>query len=240
MGNPLQDFSGQKFEMALVVSRADSRSGTVWWNCLCDCGKEFQASSKRIRRNMLRNCGCEKQFRGIKVPEGMQACEVASTNYPNGRTGTSAGYQAHLKNNEGPCDKCYHAHSKKCLDYYGGLTEDQLEARRVANRTDVRNYAAKYPDRVKDSSLSFRDTNRQIIREAKDIPCADCGVAHPHYVMQFDHVQGVKEFNIGPVGPTVSRDRLLAEISKCEVVCANCHSERTYTRRLEEEVVDSA
>lgn len=240
MGNPLQDFSGQKFGMALVVSRADNRSKAVWWNCLCDCGKEFQASSKSIRRNLLRNCGCEKTFRGIEVPDGVQACEVASANYPDGRTGTAAGYQAHLKNNESPCDQCSEAHSQKCLEYYGALTADQLEARRAANRSAVRNYAARYPDRVKDSSLSFRDSSRQIIREAKDRPCADCGIAYPYYVMQFDHVQGVKKFNIGVVGPTVSRDRLMAEISKCEVVCANCHAERTYTRRLGEEVVKSA
>ena len=32
--------------------------------------------------------------------------------------------------------------------------------------------------------------------------------------------------------PPVSLARLMAEIAKCEVVCANCHAERTHKRRV--------
>ncbi len=67
----------------------------------------------------------------------------------------------------------------------------------------------------------------------KDLPCADCGVKYPPYVMQFDHVRGDKSFNIG--SNTGKNFKVLAdEIAKCEVVCANCHAERTHgpTRRL--------
>lgn len=71
--------------------------------------------------------------------------------------------------------------------------------------------------------------NREIIRKAKEKPCADCGIQYPFYVMQFDHL-GNKEFTISSGGAS-SVMRLLAEISKCEVVCANCHAERTYQRR---------
>lgn len=46
--------------------------------------------------------------------------------------------------------------------------------------------------------------------------------------MQFDHL-GDKLFTISNAGAT-SVERLLAEIAKCEVVCANCHAERTYQR----------
>jgi hypothetical protein len=31
---------------------------------------------------------------------------------------------------------------------------------------------------------------------------------------------------------TVERDTILAEIAKCEIVCANCHRARTHLRRL--------
>lgn len=72
-------------------------------------------------------------------------------------------------------------------------------------------------------------TNREIIRAAKEVPCADCGIEYPYYVMQFDHL-GEKKFNIGQTGPSCAREKLLAEIAKCEVVCANCHSERSYQR----------
>lgn len=63
----------------------------------------------------------------------------------------------------------------------------------------------------------------------KDVPCADCGLRYPPYIMQFDHVRGEKEFNIGRgTSSGVSQERLDAEIAKCDIVCANCHAERTY------------
>jgi hypothetical protein len=65
---------------------------------------------------------------------------------------------------------------------------------------------------------------------AKNQPCADCQKLYPPYVMQFDHVRGRKAFTISSKGMEVSRARLLAEIAKCDVVCANCHAERTHRR----------
>lgn len=75
--------------------------------------------------------------------------------------------------------------------------------------------------------------NRAIVRAAKSRPCVDCGGAFPWYVMQFDHVRGTK---LGDINRLVSMARnesvILAEIEKCEIVCANCHSARTYLRGL--------
>jgi hypothetical protein len=48
--------------------------------------------------------------------------------------------------------------------------------------------------------------------------------------MDFDHhAPGSKTLAIGE-SALVSTARLLAEIAKCEVVCANCHRIRTFTR----------
>lgn len=60
--------------------------------------------------------------------------------------------------------------------------------------------------------------------------CADCGVRDP-VVLEFDHVTaGDKVADIATMtkGPW---SQILAEISKCEVVCANCHRRRTWLRR---------
>lgn len=66
------------------------------------------------------------------------------------------------------------------------------------------------------------------IRAAKDVPCADCGESYPYYVMDFDH-QRDKDFMLSQA-PTkqVSWKRIDEEIAKCDVVCANCHRQRTY------------
>jgi hypothetical protein len=61
-------------------------------------------------------------------------------------------------------------------------------------------------------------------------PCVDCGETDL-LVLEFDHLRD-KKYNIGEM---VNRDftwgSILREIEKCEVVCANCHRRRTYTRR---------
>lgn len=74
----------------------------------------------------------------------------------------------------------------------------------------------------------------KIVSEAKNRPCADCGTQFSSHVMQFDHVDpSTKAFNISQwssLFPSV--EILKAEIAKCEVVCANCHAERTNRRRV--------
>jgi len=50
--------------------------------------------------------------------------------------------------------------------------------------------------------------------------------------MHFDHRPGEKkDFEIGFAVRGYSRTRILAEIAKCDLVCANCHAVRTYRRR---------
>lgn len=72
---------------------------------------------------------------------------------------------------------------------------------------------------------------RDQINELKDVPCADYGGRFDSVVMDFDHVRGKKLFNIAvAVGTQKGRLKILAEIEKCEVVCANCHRLRTKER----------
>ncbi|AJD82175.1 HNH endonuclease [Mycobacterium phage Cosmo] len=50
--------------------------------------------------------------------------------------------------------------------------------------------------------------------------------------MDFDHVRGVKEFNIGSYRTkSYSLQRIRDEIAKCDVVCSNCHRIRTHDRK---------
>jgi hypothetical protein len=56
-------------------------------------------------------------------------------------------------------------------------------------------------------------------------------MSYPHYVMDFDHVSGKKRFNIGSDIIEMTMKTFLEEISKCEVVCSNCHRHRTFMRK---------
>jgi hypothetical protein len=59
-------------------------------------------------------------------------------------------------------------------------------------------------------------------------PCVDCGENDPT-VLEFDHVAG-KDFTIGERLRDTRWELVLAEIAKCDVVCANCHRRRTAKR----------
>jgi hypothetical protein len=60
-------------------------------------------------------------------------------------------------------------------------------------------------------------------------PCRDSGETDP-MVLEFDHLRD-KSFNIGAALPHRNWASVLAEIEKCEVVCANCHRRRTARER---------
>ena len=61
--------------------------------------------------------------------------------------------------------------------------------------------------------------------------CSDCGESDP-LVLTFDHIKGQKRMNISQmVNQGYSKNAIHAEISKCEIVCANCHLRREKKRR---------
>lgn len=60
--------------------------------------------------------------------------------------------------------------------------------------------------------------------------CVDCGYNKHHAGLQFDHLPGFKKYaNVASLTYR-SREVLLEEISKCEVVCGTCHCIRTFER----------
>lgn len=77
---------------------------------------------------------------------------------------------------------------------------------------------------------------REELRALKDVPCADCGGRYPPECMDFDHLpdRGPKEFRISRALYRAGRERIAAEVAKCEVVCANCHRIRTRIRSDQE------
>ena len=81
----------------------------------------------------------------------------------------------------------------------------------------------------------WNDKRREISRATrnaiKSVPCKDCGRSYPPYVMQFDHLDA--KTKVADVSQLRDRSRIVKEAAKCDVVCANCHAERTHRRRVE-------
>jgi hypothetical protein len=87
-----------------------------------------------------------------------------------------------------------------------------------------------------DNRTQQREKIQQAIREAKNVPCADCGVRYPYYVMDFDHRDpSEKLFDISKCDRLGGFRQLEIEIAKCDVVCANCHRERTHKQGYKSE-----
>ena len=102
---------------------------------------------------------------------------------------------------------------------------DPLDERyRAARRKHYENNKDQYLAR----NAEAKRLKAEHIRERKSVPCMDCGQTYPYYVMDFDHRDpAVKDKNVSQL-LSYGWKRFLAEIEKCDVVCSNCHRERTF------------
>jgi hypothetical protein len=78
------------------------------------------------------------------------------------------------------------------------------------------------------NSIAF---NMKTVDELRNKPCLDCNSSFPSEAMDFDHISD-KVMNISKLKKRSNLHKLLLELSKCELVCANCHAVRTYTRDI--------
>ena len=85
-------------------------------------------------------------------------------------------------------------------------------------------------DYYKKHSSDTKQKIRRIVKEIKEAsPCQDCGVKYPYYVMDFDHREN-KKFIISTAYLRRGINIIFEEIKKCDLVCSNCHRQRTQNR----------
>lgn len=100
-----------------------------------------------------------------------------------------------------------------------------------------REWLAKNPKKMR-KHVAYGERRRVELRQwveenFKSGSCADCGVDYPPYVLEFDHLNPVdKVQDVGEmVNRRFSRKKIVEEIEKCDLVCANCHKTREHFRR---------
>lgn len=103
-----------------------------------------------------------------------------------------------------------------------------IQDRKAASK---RHYEAN-KNRYLERNVKYRLRIKDFVREIKENKaCKDCGVKYPYYVMDFDHLDAETKLNdINFLSSTGRIGALKQEITKCEIVCANCHRVRTYQR----------
>ena len=84
--------------------------------------------------------------------------------------------------------------------------------------------------RVRRTNARRAEAREQLVRYLRQHPCIDCGESDV-VVLEFDH-RGRKVADVSTyANGGRSWTRILAEIQKCDVRCANCHRRVTATRR---------
>lgn len=80
---------------------------------------------------------------------------------------------------------------------------------------------------------NYQEKKLQLVSHFDEV-CIDCEEEFPPYVFDFDCVVEDTSTHV-PIGVLLREfstwERLAEEISVCEMVCANCHRERTYERK---------
>lgn len=125
-----------------------------------------------------------------------------------------------------------HPRCKKCKN-------DQRNAFRAAEKAagrplDVLEWKRANKDKARDQKTRRRRALRDYLRELrKDVPCTDCGGIFPPTCMDWDHLDpSQKEFNIAKaIQELYTKEKIHAEIDKCELVCSNCHRIRSAIQR---------
>lgn len=126
---------------------------------------------------------------------------------------------------------------KKCNLISEHSIDPRYNKPRIWCKKCQREYSKNHYYANKEKHLTRRKVNKQrerkikldAIRTLKNQPCQDCNKTYPYYVMQFDHRDPLtKSFTISDSIDAQSLSRLKEEIQKCDVVCANCHAERTW------------
>ena len=104
--------------------------------------------------------------------------------------------------------------------------KDMIRQKQAQHESYLRNR-----EKVKRGRDNRRVMLRNLVDEIKNgTPCFDCGNLYPPYITDYHHLDPkLKDQSIGKlVSDLRAVDRIIAEIAKCELLCANCHRTREY------------
>lgn len=139
------------------------------------------------------------------------------------------------------CSKCKES-KPNSIEFYGKRppshlktpsTDPYLPECKPCRNQRVGRYVKANRDKVNLIEQRTKARRREWINSLKYSPCADCGIQYPPYVMDFDHLPEYnKGFAISEAlgSKKISKARVLEEINKCQLVCANCHRIRSHNR----------
>ena len=127
---------------------------------------------------------------------------------------------------------CRTCKTEKSITEYGirraskdGLMTQCKQCNKLAQKSQYSKNKKYYLDRNREQ----RSNNRERYKHYKsNTPCSRCGGVFPNCVMDFDHRDPTEKKHCVAQMMGYSWGRILEEIAKCDLLCANCHRIKTY------------
>ncbi len=131
------------------------------------------------------------------------------------------------------CTKCLTSKDFSCFSYKNKSSNRLQSQCKICQRERIKihyyNNKSTYADNNKLNKYKLKN---KIFEYKKDKCCTDCWGLYPPYVLDFDHLENKFKWISEMVNGRYWWDRIIKEIEKCEIVCSNCHRERTYKRSI--------
>jgi len=130
------------------------------------------------------------------------------------------------------CGKCKKSLPIESFAFKSKLRKKYCAYCKVCNRIyQKRHYLLNADDYKNKRTVRRERVRREYFKLIRDYleshHCIDCG-EKDILVLEFDHVRGEKFSEVTTmINDTYSWDKILKEIDKCDVRCANCHRRKT-------------
>lgn len=173
------------------------------------CGKEFWKTQYAKRRFCSKKCIAEdgRSLLPKFDPEKEKYCSKCTT------VKTRCDFRENAARRDGLQAWCMICESSYKAQHYRDNSE--RERKRLYRNRDIKR----------------QEQRAFIVSYLAEHHCVDCGESDI-MVLDFDHIKGVKKCNISKLlRSTCSMKRILEEIEKCVVRCANCHRRKTSKER---------
>lgn len=129
------------------------------------------------------------------------------------------------------CTECNQ--SKNLNDFAKRGDRTQYRCKTCMKRQMRKHYDDNKELYIQRAQIAIQQLRTEINSLKESKPCTDCKISYPFYKMSFDHLDSRSK--VGEVSSLIlynNRKVLYDEIAKCELVCLNCHAERTHKRNL--------
>ena len=127
-----------------------------------------------------------------------------------------------------------HQHKERILELRAkGKTYSEIQEETGASKGTISFHCGEgQKDKTKERTKRARTKLSHRFRDIKEERgCKDCGKEYPHWILDFDHLpQHKKRGSPLHIASRYGLEAGLEELKKCDVVCSNCHRQRTWER----------